>query len=84
VAESVDIVLVAIRLGYSRRDRFNELRRFLHQNKVDPAGFVITSLERSRGRGTAPFVEDSAAAEREEAASAERAGASTFAARQEG
>ncbi len=51
LADAVDTVIVAIRLGHSRRDKLNELRRMLAQRGVTPAGFVVTSRRRSRSRG---------------------------------
>jgi succinoglycan biosynthesis transport protein ExoP len=48
LSDAVDIVLIAVRLGYSRRDRFNELMRFLSTHRIEPAGFVVTSRRRSR------------------------------------
>ena len=51
LADAVECVIVAIRLGHSRRDRLNELRRMLAQRGVTPAGFVVTSRRRARSRG---------------------------------
>ena len=51
LADAVDTVIVAVRLGHSRRDKLNELRRMLAQRGITPAGFVVTSRRRSRGRG---------------------------------
>ena len=48
LADAVDAVLVAVRLGVSRRDKLNELRRMLSQAGVAPAGFVVTTRRRSR------------------------------------
>lgn len=52
LAESVDVVLIAIRLGRTRRDRFADLQRFLAQHGLAAAGFVVTSRRRSRGQLT--------------------------------
>jgi hypothetical protein len=49
LADAVDVVLIAVRLGRTRRDRFMELRRFLAQHGVSAAGFVVTARRRSRG-----------------------------------
>ena len=57
LADAVDIVLIAVRLGHSRRDRFVELNQFLSQHAVAPAGLVVTSQHRSRGRGLTPTTE---------------------------
>jgi receptor protein-tyrosine kinase len=43
LADAADLVLVAIRLGHSRHDEFNQLRRLLGQHGVVPAGFVVTT-----------------------------------------
>jgi capsular exopolysaccharide synthesis family protein len=51
LADAVDTVVVAVRLGHSRRDKLNELRRMLAQRGITPAGFVVTSRRRSRARG---------------------------------
>ena len=64
LADAVDVVLVAIRLGHSREDEFNQLQRFLTQHQIKPAGFVVTSRVRSGGgrratvRGDGARVED--------------------------
>jgi polysaccharide biosynthesis transport protein len=57
LAESVDVVLIAVRLGRTRRDRFADLRRFLSQHGLAPAGFVVTSRRRSKGPLTVLGVE---------------------------
>lgn len=49
LASSVDAVVIAVRLGYSRRDRLILLRRMLAQARVAPLGFVVTVRERPRG-----------------------------------
>jgi capsular exopolysaccharide synthesis family protein len=51
LADAVETVIVAVRLGHSRRDKLNELRRMLAQRGISPAGFVVTSRRRSRSRG---------------------------------
>ena len=43
LADVVDTILVTVRLGRSRRDKLDELRRALAQRGVSPAGFVVTS-----------------------------------------
>lgn len=48
LADVVDSVIVAVRLGHTRRDKLNELRRVLAQRGVSPAGFVVTMRRRSR------------------------------------
>ncbi|HSS80338.1 MAG TPA: polysaccharide biosynthesis tyrosine autokinase [Gaiellaceae bacterium] len=48
LADVADTVLVAVRLGRSRRDKLDELRRALAQRGVAPAGFVVTSARRNR------------------------------------
>jgi capsular exopolysaccharide synthesis family protein len=49
LADVADTVIVAIRLGHSRRDKLNELRRVLAQRGIRPSGFVVTLRRRSRG-----------------------------------
>jgi non-specific protein-tyrosine kinase len=51
LADEAEAVIVAVRLGHSRRDRLSELRRMLAQRGVSPAGFVVTTRRRRRGRG---------------------------------
>ena len=48
LADVADMVLVAVRLGRSRRDKLDQLRRALAQRGVSPAGFVVTTRRRSR------------------------------------
>jgi capsular exopolysaccharide synthesis family protein len=48
LADVVETVIVAVRLGHTRRDKLNELRRVLAQRGISPAGFVVTSRRRSR------------------------------------
>jgi capsular exopolysaccharide synthesis family protein len=48
LADVAETVLVAVRLGRSRRDKLDELRRALAQRGVSPAGFVVTSRRRAR------------------------------------
>jgi succinoglycan biosynthesis transport protein ExoP len=57
LVDAVDIILIAVRLGHSRRDRFAELNRFLSQHPVPPAGLVVTSQHRSRDVGLTPTTE---------------------------
>jgi capsular exopolysaccharide synthesis family protein len=51
LADAADAVLVAIRLGRTRRDKLAELRRMLAQRGIAPAGFIVTTRRRSRGSG---------------------------------
>lgn len=51
IAADVDTVLLAVRLGRSRRDKLAELRRLLAGRGVAPVGFVETLKRRSRGAG---------------------------------
>jgi receptor protein-tyrosine kinase len=43
LADAVDLVLIAVRLGHSRRDRFDDLLRFLGRHDIVPAGYVVTA-----------------------------------------
>jgi Mrp family chromosome partitioning ATPase len=45
-AEAADVVLVVVRLGFSRRDKLAELNRFLAQHRIIPSGFVVTGARR--------------------------------------
>lgn len=54
VAEAAEAVLVAVRIGHTRRDRLNELRRMLALRRIDPVGFVVTSKRRA-GRSSAYY-----------------------------
>jgi len=51
LADSVEAVIVAVRLGHSRRDRLLELRRVLAMRGVTPVGFVVTTRNASRPGG---------------------------------
>lgn len=51
LAAEVDAVLVAVRLGRTRRDKLAELRRMLARRNVTPTGVVVTTKRRSRGAG---------------------------------
>jgi len=48
LADVADMVLVAVRLGRSRRDKLDQLRRTLAQRGVSPAGFVVTTRRSNR------------------------------------
>jgi capsular exopolysaccharide synthesis family protein len=47
-AGAADAILVTVRIGWSRRDKLEALRRTLGQRGLDPAGFVLTTKERPR------------------------------------
>jgi capsular exopolysaccharide synthesis family protein len=51
LATEADTVLVAVRLGRTRRDRLNELRRMLAQRGIAISGFVVTTRRQRRGGG---------------------------------
>jgi receptor protein-tyrosine kinase len=51
LADEAEVVLVAVRLGRTRRDRLDELRRMLAQRGIAPAGFVVTTRKARRGEG---------------------------------
>jgi receptor protein-tyrosine kinase len=46
LAHEGDMVLIAVRLGFSRRDKFEALRAALAQHGVTPAGLVVTVRDR--------------------------------------
>jgi polysaccharide biosynthesis transport protein len=48
-AEAADVVLFSVRLGHTRRDRFNESLRFLTRQGIVVTGFVVTARRRSFG-----------------------------------
>jgi tyrosine-protein kinase len=50
LADAVDAVIVAVRLGASRRDKLAELRRMLSQRGITPVGFVVTMRRRARSQ----------------------------------
>jgi len=49
LADAVDVVLIAVRLGHSRRDRFNDLVRFFEGHGIGPAGYVVTARRHAYG-----------------------------------
>jgi capsular exopolysaccharide synthesis family protein len=51
LAAEVDAVVVAVRLGRTRRDKLGDLRRLLSRRAVAPTGVVVTTNRRSRGDG---------------------------------
>jgi non-specific protein-tyrosine kinase len=51
LAEAAEAVLVAVRLGRTRRDRLTELRRVFARRGIAPLGFVVTLRRRSRRGG---------------------------------
>jgi polysaccharide biosynthesis transport protein len=53
LARSVDAVVIAVRLGRTRRDSFDQLERLLAQQETIPAGLVVTGRSRSRGEAGA-------------------------------
>lgn len=48
LADAVDAVVVAVRLGRTGRNQLSELRRMLAQRGISPAGFVVTTRGRPR------------------------------------
>jgi non-specific protein-tyrosine kinase len=51
LADAAHAVLLAVRMGRTRRDKLNELRRILARRGVAPVGFVLTTNRRSRRGG---------------------------------
>jgi receptor protein-tyrosine kinase len=51
IADEVDVILVAVRLGRTRRDRLTELRRILGQRGIAPTGLIVTTAKQPRRRG---------------------------------
>ena len=51
LADAVDAVLVAVRLGHTPREELGRTRAMLAQRGITPAGFVVTMRRRSRGKG---------------------------------
>jgi capsular exopolysaccharide synthesis family protein len=48
LAKAVDTVLLAVRIGQSRRDKLDELTRRLAHENIEPVGFVVTGRSRAR------------------------------------
>ena len=70
LADEADAVVIAVRLGHTRRDRLVELRWALAQHGVAPAGFVMTARRAKDVRASyytarAPRAEPEAERERE-------------------
>ena len=47
LAAAVDAVIVAVRIGHTRRDRLGELNDLLHRRGISPVGIVVTTRENS-------------------------------------
>ena len=47
LAAAVDALVLAVRLGHTRRDRLNELREMLARRGASPIGFVVTTRSRA-------------------------------------
>jgi len=54
LARAVDAVIVAVRFGRSRRDRYQELVELLRDRAITPAGVVLTGHRRAGGGLDAP------------------------------
>jgi polysaccharide biosynthesis transport protein len=48
LADAAEAVVVAVRLGRTRRDRLVELRRMFGRRGISPVGFVVTTTRRPR------------------------------------
>lgn len=48
-ADAAEAVLVCVRLGHTRRDRLDDLRRMLAFRGIAPLGFVLTSRDPNEG-----------------------------------
>jgi Mrp family chromosome partitioning ATPase len=46
VASAAEVVVLAVRLGRTRRDKLEEARELLAQRGVSPAGFIVTTRDR--------------------------------------
>ncbi len=46
MADASDVVLVAVRLGHTRRDKLQQLRDLLARRGISPLGFVVTTRQR--------------------------------------
>ena len=53
LAAAVDAVLIAVRLGHTRRDRLNDLLDLLYRRGIAPIGFVVTT--RSTSSSESPY-----------------------------
>jgi capsular exopolysaccharide synthesis family protein len=50
LADEAEAVVVAVRLGRTRRDRLDELRRMLSRRGIAPVGFVVMMRKRLHGQ----------------------------------
>jgi Mrp family chromosome partitioning ATPase len=78
LAASVEALVLAVRLGHTRRDRLNELREMLARRGASPIGFVVTTRSRAESESAYDYSGEVAttpplAARAEEAASEEAA-----------
>ena len=51
LADAVEAVVVAVRIGRTGRNQLVQLRRMLAQRGISPAGFVVTTRRRARSGG---------------------------------
>jgi len=58
VADAADAVVIAVRLGHTRRDRLVDLRRMLARRRISPVGFVVTEKRRRRRTESAYYSDD--------------------------
>ena len=58
LAAAVEAVIVAVRLGNTRKDRLADLREMLGRRGVSPVGFVVTTRVRSDAEGPYGYQDD--------------------------
>ena len=49
LADAAEAVLVAVRIGHTRRDKLSELRELLGRRGISPLGFLVTTRSRPNG-----------------------------------
>jgi hypothetical protein len=49
---AAEAVLVAVRVGHTRRDKLEQLRELLDRRRISPLGFIVTTRHRPEVTGS--------------------------------
>jgi receptor protein-tyrosine kinase len=62
LADAAETVIIAVRIGHTRRDKLGELRDLLGRRGIAPLGFVVTTRNRPAGQTPYDYSADPSAA----------------------